>query len=170
MKKHGEISTYFRLKHHCGKEVGHFFRAVYPNKNHVTTHHVNILMNYTPLLFSICQISVIIMYSKQGVKQCGSWSAGFSEAGWSGSNTVFKTGYIGVQHDILLEILYNRNFTLFVLYVPLSPHFLVHLLLVEALSTYALTEQPLFDMSRTFLLHPCKTVESHLSLKHELYS
>ena len=23
MKKHGEISTYFHLKHHCGKEVGH---------------------------------------------------------------------------------------------------------------------------------------------------
>ena len=24
MKRHGEISTYFRLKHHCGKEVRHF--------------------------------------------------------------------------------------------------------------------------------------------------
>ena len=24
MKKHGEISTFFRLKHHCGKEVRHF--------------------------------------------------------------------------------------------------------------------------------------------------
>ena len=38
MKKHGEISTYFCLKHHCGKEVWTFFRTVYPNKNHVTTH------------------------------------------------------------------------------------------------------------------------------------
>ena len=24
MKKHGEFSTYFCLKHHCGKEVRHF--------------------------------------------------------------------------------------------------------------------------------------------------
>ena len=24
MKKHGGISTYFGLKHHCGKEVKHF--------------------------------------------------------------------------------------------------------------------------------------------------
>ena len=37
-EKHGEIFTYFRLKHHCGKEVGHFSNTVYPNKNHVTTH------------------------------------------------------------------------------------------------------------------------------------
>ena len=37
MKKHGEISIYFRLKHHYGKELGHFSMQ-YPNKNHVTTH------------------------------------------------------------------------------------------------------------------------------------
>ena len=24
-EKHGEISTYFRFKHYCGKEVRHFF-------------------------------------------------------------------------------------------------------------------------------------------------
>ena len=38
MKKHVEISTYFRLKPHCGKEVGHFFRAMYQLKTLVTTH------------------------------------------------------------------------------------------------------------------------------------
>ena len=38
MKKHGAISTYFCLKHHCGKEDGHFFHTVYTNNNHVTTH------------------------------------------------------------------------------------------------------------------------------------
>ena len=32
-EKHGEISTYFRLKHRGGK-----VRAVYPNRKHVTTH------------------------------------------------------------------------------------------------------------------------------------
>ena len=37
MKKHGEISTYFRLKHRCG-EKSDIFRTVYPNKNHATTH------------------------------------------------------------------------------------------------------------------------------------
>ena len=40
MKKHGEISTYFRLKNHCGKEGGRFFCAVHPNKKHMTTHPV----------------------------------------------------------------------------------------------------------------------------------
>ena len=30
-EKHGEISTDFRLKHHCGKE--NIFHAVYPNEN-----------------------------------------------------------------------------------------------------------------------------------------
>ena len=31
-EKHGEISTYFRLKHHCGKEVGHFSYSVSKQK------------------------------------------------------------------------------------------------------------------------------------------
>ena len=37
MKKHREISTYFCLKHCCGRSQP-FFRTVYPNRNHVTTH------------------------------------------------------------------------------------------------------------------------------------
>ena len=32
MKKHREISTYFRLKHHCGKEVRHFPYNVFKQK------------------------------------------------------------------------------------------------------------------------------------------
>ena len=41
-EKHREISTYFRLKHHCGKEV----KTVYPSKNHETTHPVCIKFIY----------------------------------------------------------------------------------------------------------------------------
>ena len=32
MKKHGEISTYFRLKYHCREEVGHFPYSVSKQK------------------------------------------------------------------------------------------------------------------------------------------
>ena len=34
MKKHGKFSTYFHLKHHCGKEVGHFPYSVSKQKPH----------------------------------------------------------------------------------------------------------------------------------------
>ena len=40
MKKHGEISTYFFLKHRSGKKSA-IFRTVYPNRTHVTTHPVD---------------------------------------------------------------------------------------------------------------------------------
>ena len=51
MEKHREISTYFCLKDHCGKEVRHFFRTVYPSKNHVTTHPVFMSLNFV-LIFA----------------------------------------------------------------------------------------------------------------------
>ena len=31
-EKHGEISTYYRLKHHCGKKVGHFSLQCFQTK------------------------------------------------------------------------------------------------------------------------------------------
>ena len=40
-EKQGEISTYFCLKHRCEKKSD-IFHTVYPNKNHVITHPVNV--------------------------------------------------------------------------------------------------------------------------------
>ena len=42
MKKHGEISTYFCLKHHCEKKSD-IFHAVYLNKIHGITSVVRLL-------------------------------------------------------------------------------------------------------------------------------
>ena len=39
MKKHGKISTYFHLKHRCGKKSD-ILHTVYPNINHVTNQPV----------------------------------------------------------------------------------------------------------------------------------